>query len=68
MTLYCTDNMHNGSKINLTPGNFYKVIRQQHFEVFVRNDKGKLSGYSINRFADKAKYREIQLEKILNNN
>jgi hypothetical protein len=65
--LYCIDNIYNGGKVNLTVGNFYKVIRQQHFEVFVRNDKGKLSGYSINRFADKAKYREIQLEKILNN-
>ena len=31
------------------------------------HDKGKVSGYSLNRFADKAKYREIQLEKILNN-
>jgi len=67
MELYCTDNVHNGSKINLTVGNFYEVIRQQKFEVFVRNDKGKLSGYSINRFADTAKYREIQLEKLLNN-
>ena len=67
MTLYCTDNMHNGSKINLTPGNFYEVVRQQHFEVFVRNDKNKVSSYSLNRFVDKAKYREIQLDKILIN-
>ena len=65
--LYCIDNIHNGVKINLTPGKFYEVTRQQHFEVFVRNDKGKLAGYSLNRFADKAKYREIQLDKVLNN-
>lgn len=64
--LYCIDNIHNGSKINLTIGNFYEVIRQQHFEVLVRNDKGKVAGYSSLRFADKAKYREIQLDKILN--
>jgi len=64
--LYCIDNIHNGGKINLTTGNFYEVIRKQHFEVFVRNDKGKVSGYTINRFADKEKYREIQLDKILN--
>jgi hypothetical protein len=68
MTLYCIDNIYNGGEVNLTVGNFYEVIRKQHCEVFVRNDKGKLSGYSINRFADKAKYREIQLEKLLNNN
>jgi hypothetical protein len=67
MTLYCIDNIYNGGEVNLTPGNFYEVIRKQHFEVFVRNDKGKLSSYSLNRFADKAKYREIQLDKILNN-
>ena len=36
------------------------------FKVYVRNDKGKVSGYTINRFADKEKYREIQLDKILN--
>jgi hypothetical protein len=67
MELYCIDNIYNGGEVNLTVGNFYEVVRQQHFEVFIRNDKGKVSGYSLNRFADKAKYREIQLDKILNN-
>ena len=67
MELYCIDNIYNSGEVNLTVGNFYEVVRQQHFEVFIRNDKGKVSGYSLNRFADKAKYREIQLDKILNN-
>ena len=67
MELYCIDNIYNGGEVNLTVGNFYEVVRQQHFEVFIRNDKGKVSGYSLNRFVDKAKYREIQLDKILNN-
>jgi hypothetical protein len=66
MFLYCIDNVHNGSQINLTVGNSYEVIRKQHFEVIVRNDKGKLSGYGLNRFADKSEFRQIQLDKILN--
>jgi hypothetical protein len=66
--LYCIDDNYNGGKVNLTIGNSYKVLYKQNFEVFVINDKGKKAGYGINRFADKAKHREMQLEKLLNNN
>ena len=66
--LYCIDNIYNGGQVNLTVGKSYKVLYKQNFEVFVINDKGKKAGYGIIRFADMAKHREMQLEKLLNNN
>jgi hypothetical protein len=68
MKLYCIDDKHNGEKINITIGNFYDVLYQQHFEVIIRNDKGKKSSYSLNRFATKSQYREIKLNEILSHN
>jgi hypothetical protein len=65
MRLYCIDDKHNGNKINITVGKFYDVLHKEHCEVFVRNDKGRISSYGLNRFADKSQYREIQLNKIL---
>jgi hypothetical protein len=66
MKLYCINNKHNGKNINLTVGEFYEMLNKQHFEVTIRNDRGKKAKYDLNRFATKSQYREIQLNKILN--
>jgi hypothetical protein len=61
----CIDNILNGSVINLTTGKFYKVLHKTNYEVYLLNDKGVKSSYSISRFIDISKYREMQLNKIL---
>lgn len=65
MKVYCIDDTYNGGKVNLTIGKFYEVLHKQHFEVTIRNDRGKRAGYGMNRFATPEQYRDIQLNKIL---